>query len=63
LTGNEIISIAGLAGASTVPREIVVQADDLTFRAKVRIDTPTEESYYLHGGVLLYVLRQLLAAS
>ena len=31
------------------------------FTAKVRIDTPQEIEYYEHGGILLYVLRQLAA--
>ena len=30
------------------------------FRATVRIDTPQEVLYYQHGGILHYVLRQLL---
>jgi aconitate hydratase len=34
----------------------------ITFEAKVRIDTPQEALYYEHGGILPYVLRQLLAA-
>jgi aconitate hydratase len=28
----------------------------------VRIDTPAEAAYYRHGGILQYVLRQLLAS-
>ena len=35
-------------------------AREITMR--VRIDTPAEESYYRHGGILQYVLRQLLDA-
>jgi aconitate hydratase len=31
-----------------------------TFEATVRIDSPIEVEYYRHGGVLRYVLRQLL---
>jgi aconitate hydratase len=31
------------------------------FRATVRVDTPQEAEYYRHGGILQYVLRQLLA--
>jgi aconitate hydratase len=31
-----------------------------TFAATVRIDTPAEAAYYRHGGILSYVLRQLL---
>jgi aconitate hydratase len=29
--------------------------------AKVRIDTPGEADYYRHGGIMQFVLRQLLA--
>jgi aconitate hydratase len=32
------------------------------FEATLRIDTPKEAEYYRHGGILLYVLRQLRAA-
>jgi aconitate hydratase len=32
------------------------------FDATVRIDTPQEILYYEHGGILQYVLRQLLAS-
>jgi aconitate hydratase len=30
-----------------------------SFEAKIRIDTPNEFSYYQHGGILHYVLRNL----
>jgi aconitate hydratase len=30
-----------------------------SFEAKIRIDTPNEFSYYRHGGILHYVLRNL----
>jgi aconitate hydratase len=30
------------------------------FKARVRLDTPQEVQYYRHGGILHYVLRQLL---
>jgi aconitate hydratase len=63
LTGNEVMSVAGLAGVDPLPRFVTVRADDRSFTARVRIDTPTEEAYYRHGGVLLYVLRQLLATA
>ena len=47
-------------------REITVQAKRpdgavREFKATVRIDTPQEINYYKHGGILQYVLRQLLA--
>jgi aconitate hydratase len=34
----------------------------VAFTALSRIDTPQEVLYYLHGGILPYVLRQLVAA-
>mgnify|MGYP006267265415 CR=1 FL=1 len=47
-------------------REVAVRATGpggvKEFRALVRIDTPQETLYYRHGGILQYVLRQLLAA-
>jgi aconitate hydratase len=38
-----------------------VDGTEKTFRALVRIDTAQEVLYYEHGGILPYVLRQLLA--
>jgi aconitate hydratase len=35
----------------------------ITFTARVRIDTPKEREYYRHGGILQYVLRQLVGSS
>jgi aconitate hydratase len=35
-------------------------ATSIRFQASVRIDTPQEIRYYEHGGILPYVLRQLL---
>ena len=44
------------------PREtIAVKAGSKKFQAIIRIDTPQEVLYYQHGGILQYVLRQLLA--
>ncbi len=72
LTGKERYDIAGLAGilAEGFPRgkELTVRAtsDDgkvTEFRATVRIDTPQELQYYRHGGILEFVLRQLLSGS
>ena len=42
-------------------REVTVKANAKEFKAIVRIDTPQEVQYYQHGGILQYVLRQLLA--
>jgi len=64
LTGEETFTITGLAdplNAGELPREVTVQADDKTFTARVRIDTPKEADYFRHGGILLFVLRQLVA--
>jgi aconitate hydratase len=60
LTGQETFSITGLAGSETVPQELTVRADGTEFRVTVRIDTPKESDYFRHGGILQYVLRQLL---
>jgi len=60
LTGEEVVTIRGLAGGGELPREITVQADDTAFQAVVRIDTPGEAEYYRHGGIMPYVLRSLL---
>ena len=60
LTGEEEYTIEGLAGVDEVPRELTVRADDKTFGVRVRIDTPKEQRYYRHGGILSFVVRQLL---
>ena len=62
LTGEETFEITGLAGQDKLPRDIDVRAGDKTFTATVRIDTPGEQEYYRHGGILQYVLRSLLNA-
>jgi aconitate hydratase len=70
LTGEEVYAIEGLvAGLSTNftgGRELTVRATkadgtEKAFKAVCRIDTPQEALYYQHGGILPYVLRQLLA--
>jgi aconitate hydratase len=69
LTGEELYTIEGLAeGISSgfaSGREVTVVAQrsdgaEHRFHATVRIDTPQEIRYYEHGGILPYVLRQLL---
>jgi len=66
LDGSEIFSIIGLSNAikpgQTVTLEI--EGKDRQKRSvpvKLRIDTPIEIDYYRHGGILPFVLRQLLA--
>jgi aconitate hydratase len=60
LTGEEQFTITGIADAEPIPRVLTVHADDKQFAVTVRIDTPKEQTYYRHGGILQYVLRQLL---
>ncbi|MGY0620237.1 aconitate hydratase [Lysobacter sp. A378] len=69
LTGAETYSITGLAGRD-VPNTVTVRVepdagsgDAREFTATVRIDTPAEAAYFQHGGILQYVLRQLLGNS
>ena len=42
------------------PRTVKVKAGDTEFDAVVRIDTPGEADYYRHGGIMQFVLRNLL---
>jgi aconitate hydratase len=60
LTGHETFTIAGLADAEEIPRKVTVKADDKEFEVTVRIDTPKEQRYYQNGGILQFVLRELL---
>jgi aconitate hydratase len=59
LGGREQFSIEGVENGEA--REVTVRADDKTFRARVRLDTPREREYLRHGGILRYVLRRLAA--
>lgn len=66
LTGEETYSILGVPAAlstSSNVEVIAVRADgtEVKFEAKARIDTPQEAEYYRNGGILPYVLRQLIA--
>ena len=62
LTGDETFAISGITELNNgqIPKSVTVTAGDKTFTAKVRIDTPGEGDYYRHGGIMQYVLRQLL---
>jgi len=60
LTGQEVFTIEGVAEGDRVPRELTVKADSTQFRVTVRIDTPGEQGYYRHGGIMPFVLRSLL---
>jgi len=64
LTGHEVFEIEGIASLSP-KKSLTVKAKsadgkEKTFSAIARADTPEEVSYYHHGGILQYVLRQLL---
>ncbi len=62
LTGREVYAVRGLAGATAdqlIGRTVTVEADGRSFEAVLRIDTPTEAEYFLHGGILRYVVRKL----
>jgi aconitate hydratase len=64
LTGRELFDVVGLEGLADdapMPHSLVVRADGREFQVSLRIDTPKEADYYRHGGILLYVARQLRA--
>jgi aconitate hydratase A / 2-methylisocitrate dehydratase len=63
LTGEETFSVIGLE-ATRIPHEVSVRVENdgrtREFVATVRIDTPVEAAYFQNGGILPYVLRQML---
>jgi aconitate hydratase len=67
ITGNETYDLKGLEGEIRPQMQatlVIHRADGSTKETSVllRIDTPIEVDYYKHGGILPFVLRQLLAA-
>ncbi|MFC5904509.1 aconitate hydratase AcnA [Streptomyces zhihengii] len=63
LTGEETFSISGVTELNdgTTPRTVKVTTDSgVEFDAVVRIDTPGEADYYRNGGIMQYVLRNLI---
>jgi aconitate hydratase len=60
LTGRELFAIDGIENGEAT--HVTVRADDTTFRARVRLDTPREREYLRHGGILPYVLRRLVSS-
>lgn len=65
LQGSEKFSIGGLSNAITPGQEITLEIEDKenqrkSIPVKLRIDTPIEVDYYRHGGILPFVLRELL---
>ena len=66
LDGSQTFSIGGLSDAIQPGQRLMllIEGEDQQKRyvpVKVRIDTPIEVDYYRHGGILPFVLRQLLA--
>jgi aconitate hydratase len=64
LTGHEVFEIEGVSAlAPKLPITVHAKSEDgkvKTFSVIARADTPEEVSYYRHGGILQYVLRQML---
>jgi len=68
IKGDETFDIVGLGGEIRPQQDVtlvITRADGSKREAKVllRIDTPIEVDYYRHGGILPYVLRELVAAA
>jgi aconitate hydratase len=64
LSGEEVFEITGIRNLIehySAGQKVKVGAGKTVFDALVRIDTPQEALYYANGGILQYVLRQLLA--
>jgi aconitate hydratase len=66
LTGRETLDIAGVAEGLAPGKklDVVITREDgskKTFTVTCRIDTPNEVDYYQHGGILQFVLRQIIA--
>lgn len=67
LCGSEIVSIRGIASVQPRKRlEVTAVKEDgsmLRFPVIARLDTPIEVDYFLHGGILPYVVRKILKAA
>ena len=66
LDGSEVFSITRLSDTIKPGETITLRIEDKNRKKravplKLRIDTPIEIDYYRHGGILPFVLRQLLA--
>jgi aconitate hydratase len=66
LDGTETYELLGVSGrvAPRQPARLVVRRQDgrtEEVRVTVRIDTPIEAEYLRHGGIMPYVLRQIVA--
>lgn len=65
IKGDELFSIQGMKGepGQEVTLEITKEGKTRQIKLRSRIDTPIEIEYYRHGGIMPYVLRQLLKKS
>ncbi len=66
LDGSEVIDITGIEKGITPMQDVTMTirrkyGKSEQVALKLRIDTPIEVDYYTHGGILPYVLRELLA--
>jgi len=66
LDGSEVFSITGLSDKIRPGQEVMLEiqrqdGQNKSVSVKLRIDTPIEIDYYRHGGILPFVLRQLLS--
>ncbi len=63
LTGTETFAIIGLenGAANTVTVQVKGHQGESSFKVQVMLLTPKEREFYRHGGILQYVLRQLVA--
>jgi aconitate hydratase len=61
LDGTEVFDITGLDEGRARTVTVTARREDATqtFQVRVRIDTPKEREYFVNGGILHYVLRQL----
>jgi aconitate hydratase len=66
LTGEETYDVVGLGALGAddpLPEMLTVRADRREFTVLLRIDTPVEEDWYRHGGILPFVARELAGGS
>jgi aconitate hydratase len=68
LDGSETIDLLGIENGITPMQEVTMVVTRKTGKServplRLRIDTPIEVDYYRHGGILPYMLRELLAAA
>ncbi|HEY2680386.1 MAG TPA: hypothetical protein VGI59_03610, partial [Candidatus Udaeobacter sp.] len=65
LDGSEKFSVTGLSDSIKPGQQVTLEIESTNgekraLPVKLRIDTPIEIDYYRHGGILPFVLRQLL---